>query len=286
MLALNSSPSATAVPGTDSLPSRGPICENCGKRLLDLAVALCMATVALPLIAVMWVLVRATSPGPGFYSQVRVGRGGSRYRIYKIRTMRNNCEAGTGAQWAKKGDSRVTRIGSVLRKLHLDELPQLWNVLRGDMSLVGPRPERPEFVGPLSDTVQGYTERLRVRPGVTGLAQIRLPADSDLESVRLKVVLDHHYVENATLWLDLRILMGTVVYLIGFPYPLVRRAVLLPNPLANEIPMPPLTNLAATKIHGPVRITLATPEPLVNRVTEQPPQPAAQPGPLACGETP
>jgi lipopolysaccharide/colanic/teichoic acid biosynthesis glycosyltransferase len=204
------------------------------KRACDVSFGVVLLFLTLPVIAAAWVVVRLTSPGPGFYSQVRVGLRGRHYRIYKIRTMTHNCEAGSGAQWATKGDSRVTPVGRILRKLHLDELPQLWNVLKGDMSLVGPRPERPEFVGPLTAQVEGYAERHRVRPGVTGLAQIQLPADSDIDSVRTKHVLDRHYVENASLWLDVRIMIGTAVYLFGFSYARVRRLMRLPNPLVGK----------------------------------------------------
>src|SRR5205823_3448469 len=108
-------------------------------------------------------------------------RFGEPFIILKLRTMYDRCEAKTGAAWATRNDPRVTPVGRVLRKLHIDELPQLLNILRGDMSLVGPRPERPEFVGPLSRALPGYADRLQVRPGLTGLAQIQLPPDSDLE---------------------------------------------------------------------------------------------------------
>jgi lipopolysaccharide/colanic/teichoic acid biosynthesis glycosyltransferase len=226
------SPLASVVSAPSTQP-RGPIRTDRFKRACDLGIGLGLSLVVLPVILTLWALVRATSSGPGFYSQLRVGRGGRAYRIYKIRTMTHNCEVGSGAKWATKGDSRVTPLGRVLRKLHLDELPQLWNVLRGDMSLVGPRPERPEFVVPLSAEVDGYLERLRVRPGVTGLAQIQLPADSDLDSVRTKLVLDRYYVENASFWLDIRLMLGTAVYLLGFSYAKVRRLMKFPNPLAE-----------------------------------------------------
>jgi lipopolysaccharide/colanic/teichoic acid biosynthesis glycosyltransferase len=204
------------------------------KRLVDLTVALALSALALPVIATAWVLVRATTAGPGFYSQIRVGRNRREYRIYKIRTMYHNCEAGTGAAWCLKSDRRVTRVGRVLRKLHIDELPQLLNVLLGEMSLVGPRPERPEFVRPLSEQIPGYIDRLAVRPGVTGLAQIQLPPDTDVDDVRKKVILDRCYADNRGLWLDVRILMGTVVYLLGFSYEAVRRVMGLPNPLIED----------------------------------------------------
>ena len=206
------------------------------KRALDLFVTIPLAVLALPVIAAAWLLVRSTSKGPGFYSQIRVGRNGHHYRIYKIRTMHHNCESKSGAAWCTKHDRRVTGVGRVLRKLHIDELPQLLNVLLGDMSLVGPRPERPEFVRLLAEQIPGYVDRLVVRPGVTGLAQIQLPPDVDVEDVRRKIVLDRCYTNNRNLWLDLRIMMGTVIYLLGFSYSAVRRLMVLPNPLACDEP--------------------------------------------------
>ncbi len=203
------------------------------KRAFDVCVGLPMLVAFLPLIAAVWALVKVTSAGPGFYSQVRVGRNGRHYRIYKIRTMYHDCEKKSGAKWCVRKDPRVTPVGRILRKLHLDELPQLWNVLAGDMSLVGPRPERPEFVKPLSEAIPGYAERHLVRPGVTGLAQIQLPADTDIESVRTKLVLDRCYIGAGSLWLDLRIMLGTAVYLLGVSYDGVRRVMRLPNPLAD-----------------------------------------------------
>jgi lipopolysaccharide/colanic/teichoic acid biosynthesis glycosyltransferase len=204
------------------------------KRAFDLTLGIGFFLAALPLIAMIWFVVRLTSSGPGFYSQLRVGRHGRHYRIYKIRTMYHDCERKTGAQWCVKRDPRVTPLGRILRKLHLDELPQIWNVLRGDMSLVGPRPERPEFVGPLSAQLPGYTGRHAVRPGVTGLAQIQLPADTTIECVQKKLVLDHRYVSGRTLWLDTRIILGTAVYICGCSYANVRRLMRLPNPLVHD----------------------------------------------------
>jgi lipopolysaccharide/colanic/teichoic acid biosynthesis glycosyltransferase len=210
-----------------------PESDRC-KRAFDLCIALAISIVALPVIAAAWVLVRATSDGPGFYSQVRVGRHGRQYRIYKIRTMYHNCEAASGAAWCTRQDRRVTRVGRILRKLHIDELPQLLNVLRGDMSLVGPRPERPEFIGPLSQQIPGYADRLAVRPGVTGLAQIQLPADEKVDDVRKKVVLDCCYAQRRDLWLDCRIMLGTAIYLLGFSYGTVQKLLVLPNPLLDQ----------------------------------------------------
>jgi lipopolysaccharide/colanic/teichoic acid biosynthesis glycosyltransferase len=244
------------------------------KRIFDLLVAAAISIVALPVIGAAWVLVRVTSWGPGFYSQVRVGRNGRQYRIYKLRTMYHNCEAASGAAWCTRQDKRVTGIGRVLRKLHIDELPQLWNVVRGDMSLVGPRPERPEFVGPLSGQIPGYSDRLAVRPGVTGLAQIQLPADESLDDVRRKIVLDRCYAERHDLWLDLRIMFGTAVYLLGFSYEAIRKALVLPNPLVNDTPgNHPSTGLVV----GPFVLSRGVPE------AESSLAPGVQP--IPCGET-
>ncbi len=200
------------------------------KRPLDVAVGLTILPIALPVILVAWLAIRLTSRGPGFYTQTRLGQFGRPYRIVKLRTMYHRCEDLSGARWSTRGDSRVTPVGRVLRKLHVDELPQLWNVFRGDMSLIGPRPERPEFVGPLSAAVPGYADRLRVRPGVTGLAQIQHPADDGIESVRAKLAYDRLYLERCGPGLDARIFLGTVLYAAQLPYPLVRRLARLPHP--------------------------------------------------------
>ena len=201
------------------------------KRILDLVAGLLLLVVAFPVIAIGWLLVRATSPGSGIYTQTRVGLGGRHFRIYKLRTMGYNCEATTGgAKWSTYGDVRITPIGRIFRKLHIDELPQLWNVILGDMSLVGPRPERPEFVTPLSVSIPDYTLRLAVRPGVTGLAQIQLLPDTDLNSVRKKVAMDRCYIDNRGPWLDLRLIVGTAIYLVGFSYGRVSQLLALPRP--------------------------------------------------------
>ncbi|QEL15547.1 sugar transferase [Limnoglobus roseus] len=177
------------------------------------AVALLIATA--PVIALTALLVRLTSRGPAFYVQTRVGRGGRLFRIYKLRTMGHNCEAHSGACWSKPGDTRITRLGRFLRATHLDELPQLWNVLRGDMSLVGPRPERPELIPYLAANVEGYVHRLAVRPGVTGLAQLWLPADTGLDSVRQKLAQDLHYVRTAGPWNDGVLILCTALKVFG-----------------------------------------------------------------------
>jgi lipopolysaccharide/colanic/teichoic acid biosynthesis glycosyltransferase len=199
------------------------------KAALDFVLALFLLALSGPVILALMALVRLTSRGSALYSQVRLGRGGRIFRIYKIRTMLHDCERLTGPRWATPRDPRVTRLGALLRRTHLDELPQLWNVLRGEMSLVGPRPERPEFARQLDATIPGYRERLRVRPGITGLAQIQLPPDSDLESVRRKVSCDRRYISHMGIWLDLRILIGTAFLIGGMPVGLVRSTLALPG---------------------------------------------------------
>src|SRR6516164_7803472 len=188
------------------------------KTALDIAVGVVMLVVTAPVIAMAALLVKLTSRGPAFYSQTRLGRHGKPYRIYKLRTMRHNCESLTGPQWSKPGDSRVTPLGRFLRKSHLDELPQLWNVVRGEMSLVGPRPERPEFLPQLEKALPHYRDRLLVRPGVTGLAQVQLPPDTDMASVRRKLAHDLYYIERLSFWLDVRILFSTVLHVFRLPY--------------------------------------------------------------------
>ena len=195
----------------------------------DFAVALVLLVVLTPLLLVVGVLVKLTSSGPALYSQLRLGKNGRAYRIYKFRTMWHNCEQQSGPQWSRPGDPRVTRLGRLLRRTHLDELPQLWNVLRGDMSLVGPRPERPEIVPLLEEAIPGYRRRLLVRPGVTGLAQLQLPPDTDLASVRRKLAHDLYYVQCCGPWLDLRILLATAGYLAGTSVGLLQRLRLVPS---------------------------------------------------------
>lgn len=174
-----------------------------------------LAVFALPVVLVCVLLVRLTSRGPAIYTQTRVGLGGRVFTLYKIRTMRHNCESQTGPQWCLPGDTRITRVGRVLRKLHLDELPQLWNVLRGDMNLIGPRPERPEIVAKLRESVPGYDRRHAVKPGITGYAQIHLPPDSCLRSVKNKLVYDLFYIRHRSIALGLYVLAATGLKLIG-----------------------------------------------------------------------
>ena len=187
------------------------------KAIFDRALAGLLLIPGLPVIGLLVLLVRLTSRGPGIYGQVRTGQYGRTFTMYKIRTMKHDAEAASGPVWTQARDPRITLLGAVLRNLHLDELPQLLNVLKGEMSLVGPRPERPEFVHVLAEAIPGYRSRLSVPPGVTGLAQLNLPPDSDLISVRRKLVLDREYVAHAGLLLDLRLLMCTFLRLFKVP---------------------------------------------------------------------
>jgi len=200
------------------------------KPASDYVLALLIGVVALPVVGVCWALVKLSSRGPGFYTQTRAGLGGRPYTILKLRTMAHNVEAATGIQWSQKGDCRVTGVGKFLRTTHLDELPQLLNVLRGDMSLVGPRPERPEIIAAkgLSRQVPGYDRRLDVKPGVTGFAQLQLPPDSTVTSVRHKVAYDLYYVANQTLWFDLRLIAATAAKTLGLKPVWLRRLFALP----------------------------------------------------------
>ena len=188
------------------------------KRWFDLIAAVLMLIPCIPIILFLVLLVKLTSKGPGIFSQVRVGKNGKHFTMYKIRTMRADAESATGAVWATKKDPRTTLIGKILRRLHLDEFPQLFNVLRGDMSLVGPRPERPEFVEILEKKIKGYSLRLLIVPGITGYTQLNLPADRDLNDVRRKLALDSEYIEGASLWFDFRLILGTACRLFKYAH--------------------------------------------------------------------
>ena len=177
-----------------------------------------LLVVAGPLIVVLVALVRSTSSGPGLYRQKRTGRRGKEFMMYKIRTMYKDAESVSGPTWCVPGDSRITPVGRALRFLHLDELPQLINVVLGEMDLIGPRPERPEIVARLENEIMFYWDRHLVLPGMTGLAQINLPPDLTMECVRRKLILDTEYIRRASLWLDVRILICTALRVFGLRY--------------------------------------------------------------------
>jgi sugar transferase (PEP-CTERM system associated) len=180
------------------------------KRTLDLVAALVGLTLAAPLMLMVAAAVKWTSPGPVLYRQQRVGLRGHIFRVIKFRSMRQDAEKGTGAVWATKSDARVTPVGGFLRKTRLDEIPQLWNVLKGDMSFVGPRPERPEFVSSLTKDIPFYGQRHSVRPGLTGWAQVRYTYGASIEDAMEKLQYDLFYIKNLSIALDLFIIANTV----------------------------------------------------------------------------
>lgn len=185
------------------------------KRLLDIAAAAAGLVLALPFMVLVALAVRLDSPGPVFFRQDRVGRGGREFTLWKFRSMRTDAEA-HGAQWAVTDDPRITRVGRFIRTTRLDELPQLWNVLAGDMSLVGPRPERRLFVDQLIEQSDFYEQRLVVRPGLTGWAQIKAPYASTFEESIEKLKFDLYYIKNMSLLLDISILLSTArIVLLG-----------------------------------------------------------------------
>jgi lipopolysaccharide/colanic/teichoic acid biosynthesis glycosyltransferase len=203
------------------------------KRFVDLSLAIVLTVLTAPLLLMVVVLVKLTSAGPVIYSQTRLGLGRRPFTIYKVRSMYHDCERLSGPKWSTDNDPRVTAVGKILRRTHLDELPQLWNVLRGDMSLVGPRPERPEIITRLETVIVRYHERLNILPGVTGLAQLNLPPDTDTESVRHKLAYDLYYAQRGGLWLDLRIILSTGLLLVGMPSSISARMLGLCPPMLD-----------------------------------------------------
>jgi len=180
------------------------------KRSFDLVVSAVMLVLTLPLMLATALAIRLESPGPVIFRQERVGRGGRPFTCLKFRSMRADAEQDGVPRWAIEGDPRVTRVGRFIRKTRIDELPQLINVLRGDMSFVGPRPERPSFVGELNKTIPYYDLRHSVKPGVTGWAQVRYSYGASVEDARKKLQFDLYYVKNHSLFLDLVVLVETV----------------------------------------------------------------------------
>ncbi len=180
------------------------------RRCFDILVGLLLVVMTLPVILVAAAAVRLTSPGPVFYRQTRSGLGGRVFTLFKFRSMRVDAEAGGVPVWATRRDPRVTRVGRFLRLTRIDELPQVLNVLRGDMSIVGPRPERPGFVEELGRVIPHYHDRACVRPGITGWAQVKYPYGASVEDARMKLAYDLYYVRNRSLFLDLLILVATV----------------------------------------------------------------------------
>ncbi len=197
-------------PLIEILPELMPPWERRVKRLMDLTVSAAILILFAPLWILVGIIIKLDSKGPILYKQKRVGRNGKLFTIYKFRSMYEDAEKRTGPVWAGSDDPRITRVGRIMRKLRIDEIPQFINVFKGDMSLVGPRPERPYFVEKLQEEIPFYLRRLRVRPGITGWAQIKHEYDQSLDDVRKKVQYDLFYLENMSLRMDLKIILNTL----------------------------------------------------------------------------
>lgn len=189
--------------------SSGRAVSSFAKRVFDLLASGLLLLLSAPVIALFALLVKLDSKGPAFFRQTRVGLFGETFEVIKLRSMRTDAEA-NGAQWAQKDDPRVTRLGKFIRLTRIDELPQTWSVLKGEMSFVGPRPERPEFVADLEEKLPYYAERHMVKPGITGWAQINYPYGASIEDSRHKLEYDLYYAKNYTPFLDLLILLQTL----------------------------------------------------------------------------
>ncbi len=186
------------------------------KRVSDIVTSVCGLLLASPIMLITVILIKLDSPGPVLFKQDRVGQYGKPFVLMKFRSMKFGAEEKTGPVWAQENDSRITRVGKVLRKLRIDELPQLLNVLRGEMSFVGPRPERPYFIEKLQQRIPYYTQRLTVKPGITGWAAVKFQYSSSIEGAVEKLQYDLYYIKNISLFLDLLIILKTIqVIIIG-----------------------------------------------------------------------
>jgi len=183
------------------------------KRLLDIIISIFTIVCAMPILIIVIFIIKFTSQGSIFYTQIRVGRNCRHFNLYKFRTMVEDSEQESGPVWAEVNDPRITPIGRFLRKFRIDEIPQLLNVLKGDMSIVGPRPERPFFVERLSAQFPFYSRRLCLRPGITGWAQVVGDYDTTVENVEEKLKHDFYYIENISMWLDFKIMFMTLIIL-------------------------------------------------------------------------
>jgi lipopolysaccharide/colanic/teichoic acid biosynthesis glycosyltransferase len=181
------------------------------KRVIDILLSFFGIALSMPLVLMGAILMKLTSRGAIIYKQDRVGKKGKIFKIYKLRTMYVDAEEDTGAVWAKEDDPRITLVGKCLRKTRIDEIPQLLNVLKGEMSIVGPRPERPEIVNDLKTLILDYEKRLQIKPGITGLAQIWHKYDETIDDVKKKIKYDLLYIRKMCLWVDVKILAQTLV---------------------------------------------------------------------------
>lgn len=198
------------MPLIDIMPELMPEWEKKLKRLMDIVISLLLLLISLPITILTSIAIKIDSEGPIFFKQERLGQNGKPFKVLKFRSMINDAEKYTGPVWSQKDDPRVTRMGRFVRKVRIDEIPQMLNVLKGEMSLVGPRPERAFFVEKLSKEIPYYKRRLKVRPGVTGWAQIKHKYDETIEDVKIKLKYDLFYIENMSLRMDFKILLRTV----------------------------------------------------------------------------
>lgn len=189
--------------------SSGRMLSSAVKRIFDIVASLILLVLTLPVIAIFALIVKLDSKGPAFFKQKRVGLFGETFHLIKLRSMRTDAEK-DGAKWAEENDPRITRVGRFIRKVRIDELPQTWSVLKGEMSFVGPRPEVPKFVDDLQEQIPFYGERHMIKPGITGWAQINYPYGASTEDSRKKLEYDLYYAKNYTPFLDLVILLQTV----------------------------------------------------------------------------
>ena len=198
------------MPLIDIMPELMPEWEKRLKRLLDVIASFIILIITLPVIIITAIAIKLDSKGPVFFKQERSGMNNATFRIIKFRSMYKDAEKLTGPVWSSKDDPRVTRVGKIIRKVRIDELPQMINVLKGEMSIVGPRPERPFFVEKLSEEIPYYKRRLKVRPGITGWAQVKHKYDESVEDVKIKLRYDLFYIENMSLRMDFKIIFRTI----------------------------------------------------------------------------
>ncbi|MCK5064885.1 MAG: sugar transferase, partial [Candidatus Fermentibacteraceae bacterium] len=197
-------------PFMEIFPERLSFWQRLVKLFMDYFISVIVLLAGLPFWILIGIAIKIDSRGPVFYRQTRVGKGGRMFKVFKFRSMIQDAEKHSGPVWADKEDARITSIGRLLRRSRIDEFPQLLNVVRGEMSIVGPRPERPAFVEELRIMYPFYQKRLTIKPGLTGWAQVKLEYDTDLKSVASKLKYDFFYIENQSIFLDLEILARTL----------------------------------------------------------------------------
>jgi exopolysaccharide biosynthesis polyprenyl glycosylphosphotransferase len=198
------------VPLIDIMPQLMSEWEKRLKRIIDVMASLFILILTFPVTFITALAIKIDSPGPALFKQERCGIDGTTFKMMKFRSMRNDAEKKSGPIWSTKNDPRITRVGKFIRKVRIDEIPQMINVLKGEMSLVGPRPERPYFVEILSKEIPYYKRRLKVRPGITGWAQVKHKYDESIEDVKIKLRYDLFYIENMSLRMDFKILFRTI----------------------------------------------------------------------------